>query len=112
MNSPATSVTRLRVHISPVVGWFVLWRKNYYRAILDFYNNIGTKATFGETCCAFAANSEETAKPERRRGQSGNPRGRPKDVLARSLASSVMPSCTARHRACERLQSNSFRPPD
>jgi len=26
MNSRATSVTRLRLHRSPVVGWFVLWR--------------------------------------------------------------------------------------
>src|SRR5262249_56602315 len=36
-NSRATSVTRLRLHRSPVVGWFVLWRGNYYPAIFDFF---------------------------------------------------------------------------
>src|SRR5215510_1063851 len=60
MNSPATSVTRLRVHISPVVGWFVLWRENYHRAILDFYNNIGTK----RTCRHAATMSALGAKPD------------------------------------------------
>src|SRR6516165_590414 len=29
---------------SPVVGWFVLWREIYHRAILDFCNTIGHKA--------------------------------------------------------------------
>src|SRR6516165_7253408 len=29
-----------------VVGWFVLWREIYHRAILDFCNTIGTKRTF------------------------------------------------------------------
>src|SRR5262245_57813942 len=40
MNSRATSVTRLRLHRSTVVGWFVLWREIYHRAILDFCNTI------------------------------------------------------------------------
>ena len=40
MNSRATSVTRLRLHRSPVVGWFVLWREIYHQAILDFCNTI------------------------------------------------------------------------
>jgi hypothetical protein len=30
----------LRLHRSAVVGRIVLWRENYHRAILDFYNNI------------------------------------------------------------------------
>src|SRR6516164_11231261 len=45
MNSRATSVTRLRLHRSAVVGSFVLWREIYHRAILDFCNTIGTSAT-------------------------------------------------------------------
>jgi hypothetical protein len=36
----------LRLHRSAVVGRIVLGRENYHRAILDFYNNIGTKRTF------------------------------------------------------------------
>jgi hypothetical protein len=38
----------LRLHRSAVVGRIVLRRENYHRAILDFYNNIGTFATSQE----------------------------------------------------------------
>jgi len=48
MNSRATSVTRLRLHRSPVVGWFVLWREIYHQATLDFCNTIGTSRTSGD----------------------------------------------------------------
>src|SRR6516162_9498003 len=47
MNSRAASVTRLRLHRSAVVGWFVLWREIYHRAILDFCNTIGTSRISG-----------------------------------------------------------------
>src|SRR5262249_36022153 len=47
MNSGATSVTRLRLHRSAVVGLFVLWREIYHRAILDFCNTIGTSRHSG-----------------------------------------------------------------
>src|SRR5262249_57181912 len=36
-NSRATSVMRLRLHRSPVVGWFVLWRGNYYPGNFGFF---------------------------------------------------------------------------
>jgi hypothetical protein len=36
----------LRLHRSAVVGRIVLWRENYHRAILDFYNNICQEATY------------------------------------------------------------------
>jgi hypothetical protein len=35
----------LRLHRSAVVGRIVLWRENYHRAILDFYNNICQERT-------------------------------------------------------------------
>jgi len=35
----------IETHRSAVVGRIVLRRENYHRAILDFYNNLGTKRT-------------------------------------------------------------------
>src|SRR5262249_10747734 len=44
-NSPATSVTCVRLQRSAVVGRIILWRENYHRAISDFCNTIGTNRT-------------------------------------------------------------------
>src|SRR5262245_8686689 len=52
--------TRLRLHRSLVVGWFVLWREIYHRAILDFCNTIGTKRTYRHA----ATMSALEAKPD------------------------------------------------
>src|SRR5262249_13471446 len=38
--------TRLRLHRSLVVGWFVLWRGNFYRGIFLFFNTISTKRAY------------------------------------------------------------------
>jgi hypothetical protein len=46
INSPATSVTRLRLHRSAVGGRIVLRRENFHRAILDFCNNICHNPTY------------------------------------------------------------------
>src|SRR5262245_61773591 len=39
---PLQTILRQVLHRAAVVGWFVLWRENHHRAILDFYNSIGT----------------------------------------------------------------------
>src|SRR6516225_4114762 len=67
MNSRATSVTRLRLHRSAVVGWFVLWREIYHRAILDFCNTICQLQTSPYArwavynVCASAASAQRTS---------------------------------------------------
>jgi hypothetical protein len=50
----------LRLHRSAVVGRIVLRRENYHRAILDFYNNIGTCETSTDvrSAAAFGGNAD------------------------------------------------------
>jgi hypothetical protein len=45
VNSPATSVTRLRPYQSTIVACLMFWRENCRSTIWDFCNTIGTKPT-------------------------------------------------------------------
>jgi len=44
MNSPATSVARLRTHRSAIIASFLFSRKNRCKPFLEFCNTIRTKA--------------------------------------------------------------------
>src|ERR1035438_4080224 len=46
MNSPATSVARLRTNRSAIVVWLLISRKNRCKPFLEFCNTIGPKADF------------------------------------------------------------------
>jgi len=43
MNSPATSVARLRTHRSAIVAWLLFSRKNRCKPFLEFCNTIPSK---------------------------------------------------------------------
>jgi hypothetical protein len=43
INSQATSVTSLTLHLSAIVAGFVFWREICHPAFLDFCNKIGTQ---------------------------------------------------------------------